>query len=403
MMHHGSDQPAITTLDAFASRMAESVALRRQAAAAILASRPVPPEIAPALAAIGDELSEAADRDGWAELLLDPDQPLRLTLAEETEQLENDALYLEEGREALLKHLGRRRHGLRDAMRKGLKEISGHGINVCLCQCDALFRAPGQRFVTAVQPLWNAVALARFATSRSKRPVLWSAAPLSGPGIADLATVPSQAFAWAASLGRQIVDTTGRVIDAPLSLEKAALLESINARLAMLLGDSSWRAFAYVGSGLQFRRGETVLARQDSLGSVDEDASLELLEHVHDIVDAVDPEREHFRVEDDGLDMIVTPTSSQQDVWRDFTTAEGLRATDAALSLDWATGPHFLCCGGPDGLELLEAVTALTPDVRCLFVADREDLGHRAKALCPRTFVVAHPDVAAAILSAGAP
>ena len=403
MKHHDSEPPAITSLDAFAARMAASAALRRDAAAAILAGRPVPAEIAPDLTLLRDELAETADRDGQAELELAPDQTLRLSLAEETAQLENDALYLDEGREALFKHLARRRHGFRDAVRKGLKAISGHGVNVFLCHCDALFCAPGQRFVTAVQPLWNAVALARFAASRAARSVLWSPAPLGGPGIVDLAVVPPRAFAWAASLGRQTLDAAGTEHDAPLSAEKTALLESINARLAMLLADPSWRAFAYVGSGLQFRRGETVVARQDSLGSVDEDASLELLEHIHDIVDAVDPEREHFRVEDDGLDVIVTPTATNQDVWRDFSPAEGLRAAADALSLDLGRGPHLLCCGGPDGLELLTALVAVADDVRCLFVSDREELGHKARELCPHTAVVPHPDFAAAIFSAGAP
>lgn len=403
MKHHGSDPPAITTLDAFAARMAESAGLRRQACAAILAGRPVPPEILATLVRIRDELREVLDRDSRATLLLDQEQPLTLSLAGETVQIENDALYLDEGREALFKHLGRQHHGFRDAVRKGLKEISGHQVNVCLCQCDALFQAPGQRFVTAVQPLWNAVALGRFTASRSQCPVLWSAAPLSGPGIADLAVVPPHAFAWAASLGRQIMDTGGMAHDAPLSHEKAALLESINARLIVLLADSGWKAFAYVGSGLQFRRGETVIARQDSLGSVEEDASLELLEHVHDIVDAVDPERKHFRVEDDGLDLIVTPTASGQDVWKEFSPAEGLRAAVTALSLDLGHGPHLVCCGGADGLELLAAVAAIADDLRCLFVTGREDFGPRAREICPQTAVVSHPDIAAAILSAAAP
>jgi hypothetical protein len=400
MKHHQPEPRPLESLDAFTALMAETANSRRQAAAAILAGRPVPPEIPVFLAQAQADLDEAADRDGRAELELDEDQTLRLDLSEETHQLENDVTYLAEGREALLKQLAKRHHGLRDAVRRGLKDIAGQSVNVLLYDFDAALRAPGQRFVTAVQPIWNAVALARFAQARARHPIIWSEAPLSGPGIADLTTVPPNVFAYAASLGRQYKDTGGHDGAAPLSLEKASLLESINARLAMLLADPSWRAFAFVGSGLQFRRGETIIARQDTLATINEDASLTLLEHIHDIVDAVDPERQHFRVEDDGLDVAVTPTATNQDVWRDYSPAEGLRATDAALSLELGQGPHLVCCGGPAGLPLLEALLPVTKDIRCIFVTDRDDLGRRAINICPKTTVVAHPDLAAAILSA---
>jgi hypothetical protein len=403
MKHHPPEPRPLTSLDAFAALMTETVALRRIAAAAIRAGRPVAPEIPAALLQAWADLEAATGRDGRVELELGEDQVFRLDLSEERRQLENDVIYLRDGREALLKQLGKRHHGLRDAVRRGLKDVTGQDVGVFLCDFDAALRAPGQRFVTAVQPAWNAVALTRFAMARSRRPLLWSEAPLAGPGIADLATVPPQTFCYAASLGRQYKDADGRDGATPLSLEKASLLESINARLAMLLADPSWRAFAFLGSGLQFRRGETIIARQDTLESIGEEASLALLEHVHDIVDAVDPERRHFRVEDDGLDVAVTPTATHQDVWLDFSPAEGLRAADAALALGFDQGPHLACCGGQAGLALLEALAGFTKDLRCIFVTDRDDLGHRALDACPKTTVVGHPDVAAAILSAAAP
>lgn len=403
MKHHASHSAVSGSLDGFAALMAAATEHRRQAARAILAGRPLPPEIPAALGRARDELDDALDRDGVAELTREDDQPLRLDLSEETAQLDNDVVYLEEGREALLRHLAKRHHGFRDAVRRGLRDIAKHGVHLLLCDADALFRAPGQRFLTAVQPVWNAVALGRFAAARSARPVLWTDAPLAGPGLAELVTMPPRAFTWAASLGRQIVDEAGHESAWPLSPQKAALLESINARLAMLLADPSWSAFAYVGSGLQFRRGETVVARQDSRESVDEEASLALLEHVHDVVDAVDPEREHFRVEDDGRDVVVTPTASQRDQGQEFTPAEGLTAVERALSLDFGQGPHLVCCGGASGLRLLAGLMEKTQDLACLFVTDREDLGRQARELCPNTAVIGHPDVAAAVFSAAAP
>ena len=190
MKHHRPEPRPLDSLDDVIALLADTTTLRRQAVAALLAGRPMPPEIPAALAQTLADLEEASGRDGTAELELGEDQPLRLDLAEETRQIENDVVYLEEGREALLKQLAKRHHGLRDTVRRGLRAVTGQNFGVLLCEGDAVLRAPGERFVTAVQPAWNAVALTRFAMARTRKPVLWSEAPLSGPGIADLCVVP---------------------------------------------------------------------------------------------------------------------------------------------------------------------------------------------------------------------
>lgn len=402
MKHHFPSYPSPLGPSELEQLLSQTAAKRREAVAAILAGQPVPEAIPDELTQARDVLEEAEDRDGLTELRLDEGEILRLDLTEETTQLENDVLYLEEGREALFKHLAKHRHGFRDAVRRALRELAPVNAKLLLCQAEAIFCAPGQGWLTAVQPAWNAVSLGRFAAARAKQAVLWSAAPLTGSGLADRCALPPRSVTLAASLGRQIVDSAGRVTDWPLPAQKTALLTAINARLALLMTEPDWRAFAYVGSGLQFRHGETVVARQDGRERIDEDTSLDLLEHIHDIVDAVDPEREHFLVEDDGLDVYVTPRGNGK-AGQDFGPAEGLAALAAALELDPAQGPHLACCGGPSGLELLEALVARCDAVHCLFVTDREELGAKARDLCPRTAVVAHPDIAAAVFSAAAP
>ncbi|MHC1791742.1 hypothetical protein [Solidesulfovibrio sp.] len=403
-MQHPPPHPRpIASLDDLTRLMAHSAVFRREAAAAVLAGRPVPPDIPAHLAQDLADLRKAAGRDQIAELTRGDDIALRLDLAEELIQLENDVAYLEDGREALLKRLGKYRHGLRDAIRKSLKIIAGENVNTLLCDCDALFRAPNQRVRTAVQPAWNAVAACRYAMARSRRPVLWSEAPLADPGIIDRATVPGRTFAYAASLGRQWQDPDGNQGQARLSTEKADLLEAINTRLAALMADPAWLAFTYVGTGLQFRRGETSIARQDAAASVEEDDSLALLEHIHDVVDAVDPERLHFRVGDDGRDVTITPTAASRDLWNDFSPAEGLRNLDAALGLNLAQGPHLVCCAGLQGVALLTALAQHTTDLRAILVTDRDDVARRAAEICPRTAIVRHPDTVAAVLSAAAP
>ena len=403
-MHHPPPHiEPVETLDGLSALMAQTVGLRRQAAAALLAGRPLPAEVPAGLALALAELRRAAGRDHVASLRHGEDVSLSLDLAEEISQLENDLAYLEDGRDALVKRLGKHRPGLRDAIRRGLKNIAGETVNTLICDCDALYRPASQRLLTTIQPAWNAVAASRFAMARSKKPVLWSDAPLTGPGIIDRATMPPQTFAYAASLGRQWQTPDGDQGEAPLSQEKADLLEAINTRLAALMADPAWIAFTCVGTGLQFRRGETSIARQDASASIDEDASLALLEHVHDVVDAVDPERLHFRVDDDGHDITITPTAANRDLWNDFSPAEGLRNLNAALGLHLETGPHLICCTGPQGVSLLAAMAGYTTDLRAIFVTDRDDLAHRATTICPRTAIVRHPDTVAAILSAAAP
>jgi hypothetical protein len=403
MKHHAPSPRPLPGLDAFAALMAETARARTLAVAAILAGRPVPNEVAPVLVQALADLDEAGGRDGRADLEAAEDQCVSLDIAEETAQLENDVVYLEQGREPLFKHLARRHHGFRDAVKRGLRLVAGQPPGLLLIDGDGALREAGQRFVTAVQPAWNAVSLARFALARARRLLVFSSAPLTGPGMADLLTMPPHVFACAASLGRQYRDADGTQGELPLSTEKASLLEAINARLAMLLADSTWRVFAYVGSGLQFCRGETRVARQDALDSVDAEASLALLEHIHDVVDAVDPERIHFQVEDSGVDLTVVPTAQGEAVTGRFSPGDGLRAVDAALHLELGQGPVTLCGGGPSGLALLSALAELSGELRCLFVTDREDQAQRAKALCPQTVILPHPDMLAAVLSSAAP
>jgi len=403
MQHPPPNSQRLISLNDLTRLMAHVADLRRAAVAAVMAGRPIPEDAPAQLAHALTELHKAVGRDHVVELIRGDDVSLRLNLAEEIRQLENDAVYLEDGREALLKRLGKHRSGLRDAVRRGLKIIAGESVNALLCDCDALFRPASQRLRTAVQPAWNAVAACRFAMARCRKPVLWSEAPLTGPGIVERATVPPHTFAYAASLGRQWQDADGNQGQAPLSPEKTALLDAINERLAALMADPAWLAFTYVGAGLQFRRGETSIARQDPADSINEDASRALLEHVHDVVDAVDPERRHFRVGDDGRDITVTPTAANRDLWNDFSPAEGLRNLDDALALDLGHGPHLVCCAGPQGVALLAAMAQFSADLRAILVTDRDDLAQRAAEICPRTVVVRHPDAVAAILSAAAP
>jgi len=254
---------------------------------------------------------------------------------------------------------------------------------VLLYDGDGAMRASGQRFASAVQPAWNAVAVARFALARAGRPLVWTRRPWTARAWERSSPCRPGVFAFAGSLDGSTGLRMGGAGEAPLSPEKAALLDSINARLAALLADPSWRVFGYVGSGVQFCRGETIVARQDARETVDDESSLDLLEHIHDVVDAVDPERIHFRVEDDGLDVSIVPTSEREDVWREFLPAEGLRFVEAALELHLDRGPHLICCGGPAGLALLDALVTRNGDTRCLFVTDREDLAGRARAVCP--------------------
>ena len=374
---------------------------RRAAAAAVLAGRPVPPEAMAVIARLTADLRRCAGRDHVAALSHSEDASLRLDLGSEIEQLENDALYLEDGREALRKRLGKRRPGLGDAVRRGLKTIAGETFNTLICDADALFRPAGHRLATSFQPAWNAVAAGRFAMARSRHPVLWSDAPL--PSLLARAALPPQTFAYAGSLGREWQTAAGNQGQAALSREKHELTQAMAERIISLMASSDRLPFLWIGSGLQLRQGEISIARQDAARSIDEDDSLTLLEHIHDAVDAIDPQRQHFRVDDDGHDVTITPTSANRDLWNDFSPAEGLRNIDQALGLDLTTGPHLVCAAGSPGVALLAALAAHTPNLRAILVTDRDDLAARATAICPHVAIVRHPDTMASILSAGSP
>jgi hypothetical protein len=227
-----------------------------------------------------------------------------------------------------------------------------------------------------------------------------TSAPLKDIGITDVSTIPEKTIIFAASKGREFIDLFGTRRSFPIEEEKQALINRLNHELNKLVQAPTYEIFSLIGSGLQFKFGQTTIARQDisgSIGAAESDAFLALIK---DIVKRLDPAGDNFRIEDTGFDIeIILTVSDQKDGLKDFDKADAINYLDKELNLHMEKGPHLICGDTGSDVPMLEAAMAGTNDTWSIFVTKDHHLANRVKGVCPDAVIVPEPDVLITILN----
>jgi hypothetical protein len=393
---------AVETLADFYGLMRSTVPVRRALTEDVLESRPPAPE---GLARLGEALSALEGIPAEAEgrrLELEEGRPIHVDLGYEIEELRKDVLYLEEGEEALLANLAERHPAFREEL-SSCADVLGRGFfQSFVCDRDGTVNNYCGRYGSSVQSVYNAVFLTRFARVRSRRSAILTSAPLVDVGIADMTVNPPGTFVLAGSKGREYLDPEGRRREHPIELEKQLRLDTLNQRLEGLLGEPGHEVFRLIGSGLQRKFGQTTVARGDISGSIPVERSEQFLDEVRRLVEDVDPDGAHFRIEDTGLDIeiIVTVDDGDDGTPRDFDKGHGLRFLDRDVPLAMERGACLVCGDTPSDLPMLEACLDLAPHTRAVFVTTDEELRERVRGSLPGALFVSAPDTLVAALNA---
>src|SRR5690606_11754743 len=124
------------------------------------------------------------------------------------------------------------------------------------------------RYRSSIQSIYNAVFLSRFIEHRTRHATIVTSGPLKDPGVVSVSVMPDGVVNFAASKAREFIDVHGREGRYPMAPEQSGVLERFNARVAELTADPQYFRFTLIGSGVQFKFGETTLARQDKAGSI---------------------------------------------------------------------------------------------------------------------------------------
>lgn len=253
------------------------------------------------------------------------------------------------------------------------------------------------RYRSSHQSIWNAVYLTRFVRQRTKEPVILTSAPLLADGLLELSAMPAGATHYAGSKGREYHSLTGGTGAMEIADEKAAALEALNRRLDELVGRDEYRAFAVIGSGMQYKFGQTTVARQDIHGSIPEERSEAFLDDVRALVRQIDPGGTTFGIEDTGKDIEIMLTVEGQ---REFTKGDGIGFLDEALGLDLADGANLICGDTWSDLPMVErAAERSGPDATAaIFVTSDGELRSAVAEIVSRSHFVSAPDVLVAAL-----
>ncbi|MFP3959160.1 MAG: hypothetical protein ACLFUX_03230 [Spirochaetaceae bacterium] len=378
------------TLTEFFELMERTVHTRRALVSAYLAGE-VPPEQTGELRTVCGSITAQQQDDGTYRFLLGPDGPATaLSLDYEVEELEKDLFFLEHGEEALYRYVADRIPRVDaeiDAVHHLLRPLTGATF---VTDRDGTVNNYCGRYRSSVQSAYNAVFLTRFTRVHTSGAAILTSAPLEDFGLIDLSVMPPGTFVVGGSKGRELRDTSGNRHELPIPEEKRRLLEELNGRISRLLEEPEYRVFSLIGSAVQFKFGQSTVARQDINGSVEPKRSEAFLSRVRELTGELDPDGVVFRIEDTGYDVEVILTCEEDD--RDFNKGDGLSFMAEAAGLD-LEGSVVVCGDTSSDLPMLERAAETGRELRSIFVTTDEELVRSVEAITHKCVFVESPDV----------
>lgn len=391
-------QTKLKTLKDFYALMAATRQVRFATVAALLAGEVPPYDAVLSLSNALDSLEQVPEDDGRRELSLDGTRSISLDMDYEINELRKDIFYLEEGEGTFLDFLSDLHPGFDEAVEAGHDLLKGIDLNCFITDRDGTINNYCARYLTSIQSIYNSLFISRFAQNHVTKPVILTSAPLDG--LIEISVNPEGKIYYAASKGRECLDLEGRVRRLPISEAKQAAINTLNDRLTELTARPEYEKFTLIGSGLQFKFGQSTVARQDIGGSVDEKESSAFLGTLVGLVKELDPEEKNFRIEDTGLDVeiILTIEASSEEGLKDFDKGDGVKYLNSELDLGMFHGPHLVCGDTGSDVPMLEAALGMTPDSMAIYVTRNEELAKRVKGLTTNALIVPEPDMLVTIL-----
>ncbi|WP_272699355.1 trehalose 6-phosphate synthase [Desulfovibrio sp. Fe33] len=393
----GIDLVELKTLKDFYALMAASREVRRRAVACLVEGRSVDGDITASLSNLLASLEAVEEVDGRKRLSLGGGRTIGLDMGYEIDEARKDIFYLEEGEETFLEMLADFHPDFDEHVNRGRELLRGVDLNCLVTDRDGTVNDYCARYLTSIQSVYNAVFLTRFARIHVSRPVILTSAPLDG--LVHISVSPDGEFYYAASKGRECMDREGAVRRLAISAEKQAAMDGLNARLTELAGRAEYEKFTLIGSGLQFKFGQSTVARQDINGSIDKAESARFLAVLEALTAELDPEARNFRIEDTGLDVeIILTVETEGEGLKDFDKGDGVKFLNGELGLGLADGASLICGDTSSDVPMLEAALGLSPDARAIFVTGKKELAERVTGLTDAALIVPEPDMLVTIL-----
>lgn len=327
------------------------------------------------------DLRNIDQKNGSYVLKLEDGKEIPVDLTYEIEELKKDIVFLEEGESAFFDYLASIHPNFEDQVQKGVNFLSNRTLHNFITDRDGTVNNYCGRYRSSIQSIYNAVFLSRFAHYCATNSVILTSAPLQDIGLADISTSPNELFIYAASKGREFLNR-GEKNQFPIEEHKQQQLNKLNNQLSDLVKKPEYQKYALIGSGLQYKFGQTTIARQDVSQSIPESESEAFLETIKRIVSELDPQDQYFRIEDTGKDIeIILTIDSQNGESKDFDKGDGVRFLNEKLDMRIEHGHNLVCGDTHSDIAMAEYVQNTSPDATIIFVTEEVELQEEVKQI----------------------
>jgi hypothetical protein len=343
-------------------------------------------------------LEDIPKADGKHILPLKGERSILLDLTYEIEELRKDIYFIQHSLEEFYQYLDRLHDDFSRQIKAGEEFLKGLHFKNFTADRDGTVNNYCGRYRSSIQSIYNAIFLTLFARKCADHSVILTSAPLGNGGLIEISITPPHTFIYAGSKGREYIDSQGERKQLTIGDEEQKILDILNKRLVALVSQPAYEIFSLIGSGLQFKFGQTTISRQDIYHSISEEESEHFFNLVKGQVQDVDPEKKFLGIEDTGLDIEIILKLKNNDSSRAFDKGDGINFLNRELSLDMERGPNLVCGDTRSDVPMAAASMEKTENTWCLFVTEDEGLQAEVKGVCPRAFFVSGPDVLVALL-----
>ena len=325
-------------------------------------------------------------------------QKIKINLHYEIEELEKDIKFLQSPIDEFLTFLNDLNTNFQKDLDMGLDFLQDIEFNIFISDRDGTVNNYCGRYKSSIQSVYNAIFLIEFSHCLNNAIILTSA-PLQNIGLIEVSIVPPEYFVLAGSKGREFFYNNQKY-RLEISSDKQKKLNQLNNKLKKITQKENYEIFSMIGSGLQYKFGQTTIARQDIHNSIPEQKSKEFLQKIKEIVNEIDSENNYFVIIDTGKDIeiILKKDNVDDNSTKDFDKGDGTEFILEKLNINIDGSNNLICGDTSSDISILKYAKNMTKNSHTIFVTNNLKLQKEVKNLSNNFMFVNSPDALVSIL-----
>ncbi|MDY6915736.1 MAG: trehalose 6-phosphate synthase [Candidatus Cloacimonadota bacterium] len=319
-----------------------------------------------------------------------------INLDYEIGELEKDFYFLNSNMEDFLKYLEKLNHNFKQDIQKGKHFLANKNIDNFISDRDGTVNNYCGRYNSSIQSIYNAYFLISLA-KLIKKPIILTSAPLENIGFLDINIMPENFYIIAGSKGREFTWNNQRY-NMKIDSKMQQFLRKLNERLQSLVKEPQYEIFALIGSGLQFKFGQTTIARQDIYNSIPKQNSQAFLTKVTEIVREIDPDMKIFTIEDTGKDIEIILNKQDGKSFSEFDKGDGVKFISQQMKINLENSQNLICGDTSSDIAMVDYASKMHNYNYTIFVTQNRELKKNIEKINSKNLFVSSPDALVTIL-----